>query len=122
MSLAMMRYRALLGFTSIFCMSSSSQIICLLFAGEGFFPFWVAVNRLGSILSQFTLKVSGQFALLGKGGEEMGLLETEELWSSAMHVNICLGGAEIGTGSGMVSAHHVLLYVKCRNYFGNKMT
>lgn len=48
------------------------------------------MHRLGGILSQFTLKVSGKFALAGKGdagGEDMGLLEIEELWSSGMHAD-----------------------------------
>ena len=68
------------------------------------------MHRLGGILSQFTLKVSGQFALAGKGdagGEDMGLLENEVLWSSGMHADICLGGAEMDTGSGMGKILHL---------------
>lgn len=41
----------------------------------------------GGTLSQFTIKVLGQFALAGEGdagGEDMGLLEHEELWAQAV--------------------------------------
>lgn len=50
----------------------------------------------GGILSQFTLKVSGQFGLCGRGdagGDDIGLLENEELWSSGTDAGIC--GAEM---------------------------
>lgn len=57
---------------------TSKQIIGRLYAGEGLFPFWKAVHIPGGILSQFTWKVLGQFALAGEGdagGENMGVLE-----------------------------------------------
>lgn len=60
--------------------------------------------RLEVIFSQSTLKMSGQFFTAGKGdagGEDRLLLENEECWSSGRHEDICIGGAEMATGSGM---------------------
>ena len=56
------------------------------------------------IFSQSTLKVSGQFFTAGKGdagGEDRLLLESEEPWSSGRPEDVCVGGAEMATGSGM---------------------
>lgn len=72
------------------------------------------MHRLGGIVSQFTLKVSGKFALASNGdagGEDMGLLEIEELWSSGMHADICLGGAEMDTRSVIGKRLHLYQYL-----------
>lgn len=66
--------------------------------------------RLEVIFSQFTLKVSGQFFTAGKGdvgGEDKELLESEEVWSNGMHEDICVGRAEMDTGSTMGKILHV---------------
>lgn len=76
----------------------------------------MAVFSLGGIWSQFTRKLSGQLALAGKGdvgGEAWELLESEELWSSWMHGKICLGVAEMDTGSGMGKELHLYVLKSC---------
>lgn len=111
MFFAMIRHWALFGFTSIFLMSSTStRIICRLSAGKGLFPVWMALLRVGGIWSHFTLKLSGQLALAGKGDvgeEDWDLLGNDE--SCWMHGDIGLGVAEIDSGSGMGRGLH--LYV-----------
>lgn len=72
----------------------------------------MALFRVGGIWSHFTLKLSGQLALAGKGdvgGDDWELLENDEHWSCWMHGDISLGVAEIDSGSGMGKVLH--LYV-----------
>lgn len=69
------------------------------------------MHRLGGILSQFTLKVSSQFSLVGKGdgaGEDRGLPVNEELWSSGMHADICICEEEMHTGSDNIKGNTYL--------------